>query len=154
MKRIKRNDILNITFYIISFTMYSFISLLLYLSLYRVHPYYLFILIPLVFLFTILSWNQLIKKILTLIILMFRNGGNYTSEEKVYLAIDKVNSITKYILIAVFITLLVSIMILDITYCLIKDEITLLSLSIVVWFLIGYFLYDYISYKFRKKIRE
>ena len=71
-----------------------------------------------------------------------------------YLTIDKVNTMTKYTLVAIFIALLLSIMILDITICFIKDKIVLLSISIVIWFLIGYFLYDFISYKMRKKIRE
>ena len=154
MKRINRNEILNITLYIVSVTLYIFLSLLLYLSLYRVNPYYLFVIIPVLFLFTILSLSQLIKIILTLLLLNFRKNGNYTSEEKMYLTIDKVNTMTKYTLVAIFIALLLSIMILDITICFIKDKIVLLSISIVIWFLIGYFLYDFISYKMRKKIRE
>jgi len=154
MKRINRNEILNITLYIVSVTLYIFLSLLLYLSLYRVNPYYLFVIIPVIFLFTILSLSQLIKIILTLLLLNFRKNGNYTSEEKMYLTIDKVNTMTKYTLVAIFIALLLSIMILDITICFIKDKIVLLSISIVIWFLIGYFLYDFISYKMRKKIRE
>lgn len=154
MKRINRNEILNITLYIVSVTLYIFLSLLLYLSLYRVNPYYLFVIIPVIFLFTILSLSQLIKIILTLLLLSFRKNGNYISEEKMYLTIDKVNTMTKYTLVAIFIALLLSIMILDITICFIKDKIVLLSISIVIWFLIGYFLYDFISYKMRKKIRE
>ena len=154
MARIKRNELLNITFYVISITLYIILSVLLYLSLNKVNPYYLFVIIPSLFLFTILSLSELIKIIITLLLLLFRNNGNYTSEEKMYIAIDKINIMTKYTLIAIFIALLISIMILDITLCLVKGEMLILSISIVVWFLIGYFLYGFISNKIRNKIRE
>ena len=143
MERINRNEIINITLYIVSITLYLFITIFLYLLLYRVNPYYLFVIIPVLFLFTILSLSQFIKIIITLLTLYFRKNGNELNEKNMYKFLNGLNTMTKNTLIAIFIALLTSIMILDVAICLTKQKIVLLSLSIVVWYLIYSFLFDH-----------
>ena len=149
-----RNEILNITFYIITITVCMFIALLLILSLHSMNPYYLFIAIPVLFLTIILSLSNFIKIILTLLLMGLRRNGNFTTVDTMRNIIDGVNKITKNTLIAIFISLLTSVMILDIALCLYKDEINLLSYSLVMWIVIYYYLFDFIKYKIRKDIRE
>ncbi len=154
MERINRDEKLNIIFYIISIITYLIISVILYLTLYRINPYYLFVAIPSLFLFIILTINNLIKTILTILLMGLNKHGNYTSVEKMERAINVINDMTKSALVATFISLLTSIMILDITLCLYRDKILLLSLSLVGWFLIYYFIFDLIIYKIKLNARN
>ncbi len=149
-----RNELLNITSYIVGITLYFILFLIIYFSIYKMNTYYLFVAIPMLFLFVILSLSNLSKTIITLLLMTSRKNGNETTVYKLNNTIKIVNDITKNILIAIFITLLTSIMILDIVLCLYKDKIVLLSYSIVIWFLIYYFLFDFIKYKIQKDLNE
>lgn len=150
----KRNEVLNITFYIITITICMFIGIVLFLYLYKMNTYYLFIAIPMLFLSLILTISNFIKIILTLLLMGLRKNGNFTTVDLMYRIIDGVNKVTKNILIAIFVSLLTSVMILDVALCLYKDKINLLSYSLIMWILIYYFLYDFIRYKIKKDIRD
>ena len=154
MKRMNRDELLNITFYIMVVTM-SFIGYgLLYTSLYKVNIYYLFIIIPVLFLCFSLGISNLFKIIFTLLIMGLKKNGNYTTVDLMYRIIDGVNVITKYVLVAIFITLLSSIMLLDIMLCIIKDKMNLLAYSIIIWVLIYYVLFNFIKIRIKKNVRD
>ena len=78
---LKRNKILNITFYIISIIFYTIISYFIYKLLVAVSYYYLFILIPLLFLFCTLNIINIVKMLLTIVQMVFgRNDNNEVSD--------------------------------------------------------------------------
>lgn len=82
-------------------------------------------------------------------------GRNDNNEVSDYIdkLIKSTNQLCKYILIAIFTSLLTSVMILDIIYCLNKEKYTFIAFSIVIWILLYYFLFNYIVKMIRKQIR-
>jgi len=151
---IKRNIALNITFYIISITFYLFLSFIFYRLLLELNLYFLFITIPMLFLFTILSLSNILKLIITLFGIKYGQNDNDEIVESSEKIINYVNKVTRNTLIAIFITLLTSVMILDITICLIDQKITLLSISIVIWVLIYYSLFVALTNMIRQEVRS
>lgn len=150
---LKRNKILNITFYTISIIIYLFISYFIYKLLTIVPFYYLFILIPSLFLFCTLLLVNIIKTILTIVSMVFGRNDNDEINDYIYRLISKINQLCKYILIAIFISLLTSVMILDLIYCLNKEKYTFAAISIVIWVLSYYLLFSNIVKMIRKQIR-
>lgn len=150
---LKRNKILNITFYIISIIFYTIISYFIYKLLVAVSYYYLFILIPLLFLFCTLNIINIVKMLLTIVQMVFGRNDNNEVSDYIDKLIKSTNQLCKYILIAIFTSLLTSVMILDIIYCLNKEKYTFIAFSIVIWILLYYFLFNYIVKMIRKQIR-
>ena len=150
---LKRNKILNITFYIISIIFYTIISYFIYKLLVAVSYYYLFILIPLLFLFCTLNIINIVKMLLTIVQMVFGRNDNNEVSEYIDKLIKSTNQLCKYFLIAIFTSLLTSVMILDIIYCLNKEKYTFIAFSIVIWILLYYFLFNYIVKMIRKQIR-
>lgn len=135
---LKRNKIINITSYTISIIFYLMISLVLYSLLSKLHYYYLFITIPMLFMFVTLTLTNIIKIILTIVSMVFGRNGNDEVLDFIDKKIIGTNRLCKYMLIGIFLTLLFSIMVLDIVYCIFKEEYTFVALSIVVWILLFY----------------
>lgn len=150
---IRRNKILNITFYIISIAIYTFLAYFTYKLLLTIPYYYLFILIPTLFLFCTLSLFNIIKTILTIVSMIFGRNDNDEVDEYIFKMIKNTNQLCKYILLAIFISLLTSVMILDIIYCLNKEQYTFVAISIVIWLLLYYLLFNKIIQVIRKEIR-
>ncbi len=149
----KRNKIINITLYIISIVLYLTISIILYRLLITLHYFYLFIIIPMLFLFITLCITNMIKTILTLVSMIFGRNGNDEVLDYIENKIKGTNKLCKYTLIGIFITLLTSIMILDVIYCINKDKYTFVAISIVIWVLLYYLLFKIIIKMIRKEIR-
>lgn len=149
----KRNKIINITAYIISIILYILVDILLIKSLVILHYYFLFITIPLLLLFSILCLTNIIKLMLIVISMVF--GRNDNEEINVFVdnQIGNVNRLCKYSLIGIFASLLSSITILDIIFCLNKEQYNLVAISIVVWILLYYILLKKIVMMIRREIR-
>lgn len=150
---LKRNKIINITFYIISIILYLTISIILYHLLITLHYFYLFITIPMLFLFSSLCLTNIIKTILTLVSMMFGRNGNEEVLEYIDNKIIGTNRLCKYTLIGIFLSLLSSVMLLDVIYCINKEEYTFVAISIVVWILLFYILFKIIIKMIRKEIK-
>lgn len=105
------------------------------------------------FLFTILLISSTIKLVLTFIGIKYGQNDNDEIIDFAEKAINYTNKTTRNILIGIFTALLTSVMILDITICLIDQEITLLSISIVIWVLIYYVLFTALTNMIRQEVR-
>ncbi len=150
---LKRNKIINITFYIISIILYLTISIILYKLLVTLHYFYLFITIPMLFLFSTLCLTNITKTMLTLVSMMFGKNGNEEVIEYIDNKIIGTNRLCKYTLIGIFLTLLLSVMLLDVIYCINKEEYTFLAISIVIWILLFYILFNIIIKMIKKEIK-
>ena len=150
---LKRNKIINITFYIISIILYLTISIILYKLLVTLHYFYLFITIPMLFLFSTLCLTNITKTMLTLVSMMFGKNGNEEVIEYIDNKIIGTNRLCKYTLIGIFLTLLLSVMLLDVIYCINKEEYTFLAISIVLWILLFYILFNIIIKMIKKEIK-
>lgn len=150
---LKRNKIINITFYIISIILYLTISIILYKLLVTLHYFYLFITIPMLFLFSTLCLTNITKTMLTLVSMMFGKNGNEEVIEYIDNKIIGTNRFCKYTLIGIFLTLLLSVMLLDVIYCINKEEYTFLAISIVIWILLFYILFNIIIKMIKKEIK-
>lgn len=149
----KRNKILNITFYIISITLYSFFSLIAYKLLLDAYYYHLFIIIPIFFLLLYLILSNIIKLLLTIVSIIFGRNDNNEVLDFIDNKIDSINRISKYVLIAIFITLLSSVMILDIILCVNEARFKLLAISIVIWILLYYAIFKVVIKLIKNEIR-
>lgn len=149
----KRNKILNISFYIITIVICLIASIILYQLLVKLHYFYLFITIPMLFLFLALGLTNIIKTILTLVSMIFGRNGNDEVIEFIDNSLKSINRLCKYTFIGIFFALLTSVMILDIIFCVNKDEYNFIALSIIVWILMYYLLFKVIIKMIKKEIR-
>lgn len=150
---IKRGKVMIITSYVVSIIVYLIVSIALYNSLVKIHYYYLFITIPLLFLFCSLIVATFIKIFLIAVSLMFDKNENDDIEKYIMDKIDDVNRTLKYVLIGIFLALLTSIMILDIVFCISKGKYEFTAISIVVWILLYYLMFTKIVKMIKKEIR-
>lgn len=150
---LKRNKLLSITSYIISIIIYLTLSLVIYGLLVKLHYYYLFVTIPMLFLFCLLTITNIIKLILTIVSMVFGRNDNDEIIEFIDDKIDGTNTLCKYTLIGIFLTLLFSIMVLDIIYCVIKEKYTFVAFSIVIWILLYYMIFRIIIKILRNEIK-
>lgn len=143
----------NITSYIISITFYLILSLIMYNLIIKLHYYYLFVTIPMLFLFMSLGLTNIIKLFLTIISMVFGRNDNNEVLEYIDNQINSINRLCKYTLTAIFITLLSSLMILDIIYCISKEQYTFIAISIVIWILLYYLLFSNIIKRIKEEIK-
>ncbi len=151
--KIKRGKLMTITAYVISIIIYSLLAITIYNSLIKLHYYYLFITIPILFLLCSLIIFNFIKICLMAISLLFDGSDNKEIENVINKKIDDTNRIFKYVLIGIFIALLTSIMILDIIFCISKGEYEFTAISIVIWVLLYYLLFLKIVKMIKREIR-
>ena len=132
----KRNKTVLMTFYVVSIIIYCLVAAIFYRFLLLAKPYFLFVLIPCLLLFTLLFLSSFSKLIVIVVSMVFGRNGNDEVNEKADDIVILINKITKYSLIGLFLTFLTSIMILDIILCINKEKYTLVAISIVVWVLL------------------
>ena len=150
---LKRNKLLRITLNIVGITLFSMLSLVTYQTLVEIQYYYLFIIIPMLFLSLTLIIECLIRLLLLIVSLIFGRNGNEEINDFIENSIKQVNRLTKYVLIGIFAALLFSIMVLDIILCVFHEMYTLVALSIVVWILLYYVLFRVIVKMIKKEIK-
>lgn len=105
------------------------------------------------FLFSTLCLTNITKTMLTLVSMMFGKNGNEEVIEYIDNKIIGTNRLCKYTLIGIFLTLLLSVMLLDVIYCINKEEYTFLAISIVIWILLFYILFNIIIKMIKKEIK-
>lgn len=149
----KRNKLLNITLNIVVITIFLMAFVINNQLLLELKYYYLFVTIPMLFLCVVMIISSVIKLLLIISSLIFGRHDNDEVSEYIEKIIKKINNLTKYVLIGVFTALLTSVMILDITLCVLNDKYLLVALSIVVWILLYYILFKQIVRLIRKEIR-
>lgn len=149
----EKHRVLSLIIYILSIAFYVSGIVLIYKLLFRLHYYYLFITIPILFLLVTLSLVNLIKIILAIISLIFGRNDNSEVYSTLKRSFSFINRLCKYILIGIFAALLTSIMILDIIICIHKGLYILVSVSIVIWILLYYILFKLIVNMIKKEIR-
>lgn len=149
----KSKNIVNLIIYVLCMAFYIFGMVILYKMLFDLYYYFLFVTIPILFLFLTLALTTLFNIIINIIEI---NINSRTDDE----VIDHLNAfkeyvhrICKYVLIGIFMTLLTSLMLLDIVLCVNKSKYILLSISIVVWILLYYLLFTSIVKLIKKEIR-
>ena len=146
----KRHKFKLITGYIAVITIFFVLSIIFYNLLLTTNKYYLFIVIPLLFLSISTSLFNLLKLLFTIVSFMFSKNDN----DEVLKSINKrkyeINQLYKYTLIGIFIALLTTVMILDIIVCVTFEKFNLLAISIVIWILLYYSIF-YIIVKIVKK---
>ena len=141
-----------ITGYIASVTIFFVLSLYLYKLLLITNIYYLFIVIPILFMSVSTGLLNLIKLILTIVIFIFDRNDNDEVPNFINKVIYNLNQLYKYILIGIFLTLLTTVMILDIILCITFEQYVLLSISIVIWILLYYLIFHIIIAIVKKRI--
>ncbi len=149
----RRNKILLITTYAICFLLYLIASIISYNSIFVLNHYYLFITIPVSILFITLTIHNFIKMILIIVSLIYGKNGNSDTSDKIEEMITVTNQTCKYILIAIFVALLSSTVILDTAFCITKEKYTFLGISIVIWILLYYLLFKNIIEMIKKEIK-
>ena len=149
----RRNKILLITTYAICFLLYLIASIITYNSIFVLNHYYLFITIPVSILFITLTIHNFIKMILIIVSLIYGKNGNSDTSDKIEEMITGTNQTCKYILIAIFVALLSSTVILDTAFCITKEKYTFLGISIVIWILLYYLLFKNIIEMIQKEIK-
>ena len=132
----KRSKALMMTFYVVCILLYCLTTAICYKLMISIRPYFLFIIIPLLLLFLILFLSTFSKMCLIILSSVFGKNGNDEVNDGADKALIQINKFTKYSLIALFITFLTTVMILDIILCVNKESYTLLAISIVVWILL------------------
>ena len=132
----KRSKALMMTFYVVCILLYCLTTAICYKLMISIRPYFLFIIIPLLLLFLILFLSTFSKMCLIIFSSVFGKNGNDEVNDGADKALIQINKFTKYSLIALFITFLTTVMILDIILCVNKEKYTLLAISIVVWILL------------------
>ena len=150
----KRNKTLLATFYVVSILIYLLVACLCGKLLVAVQPYFLFVLIPSLLLFSFLFLSSFSKLLLILFSAVFGRNGNDEVNEKADRILLLINKITKYSLIGLFLTFLTSIMILDIILCINKEKYVLVSISIVVWILLHTLLFKNIIELIRSEKKQ
>lgn len=149
----KRNKLLNITLNIVIITIFLLAFVINTQLLLELKYYYLFVTIPMLFLCLTMIISSVIKLLLVISSLIFGRHDNDEVNEYIEKIINKINDLTKYVLIGIFTTLLTSVMVLDIILCVLNEKYLLVALSIVVWILLYYILFRQIVKLIRKEIR-
>lgn len=149
----KRNKLLNITLNIVIITIFLLAFVINTQLLLELKYYYLFVTIPMLFLCLTMIISSVIKLLLVISSLIFGRHDNDEVNEYIEKIINKINDLTKYVLIGIFTTLLTSVMVLDIILCVLNEKYLLVALSIVVWILLYYILFRQIVKIIRKEIR-
>lgn len=149
----KRNKLLNITLNIVIITIFLLAFVINTQLLLELKYYYLFVTIPMLFLCLTMIISSIIKLLLVISSLIFGRHDNDEVNEYIEKIINKINDLTKYVLIGIFTTLLTSVMVLDIILCVLNEKYLLVALSIVVWILLYYILFRQIVKLIRKEIR-
>ena len=149
----ENKKVLSLVVYMFCITLYSLLAAFLYGTFLSFHFYYLFVTIPLFFLLVTLIIVNIIKMIIILIAMIFGRNDNDEVNVKMQDGMGYVNRLCKYVLIAIFVALLTSIMILDIVLCVKNNLYLLLSLSIVIWLLLYYVLFRIIIKVIKREIR-
>ncbi len=149
----ENKKVLSLVVYMFCITLYSLLAAFLYGTFLNFHFYYLFVTIPLFFLLVTLIIVNIIKMIIILIAMIFGRNDNDEVNVKMQDGMGYVNRLCKYVLIAIFVALLTSIMILDIVLCVKNNLYLLLSLSIVIWLLLYYVLFRIIIKVIKREIR-
>lgn len=137
----KRSRALLMTFYIGCIVIYCLATIRCYTLMTSVHPYFLLVLIPTLILFLILFLSTFIKMLIIFFSFVFGRNGNDEVNEKADRGLIKINQITKFSLIALFIAFLTTIMILDVILCINREKYTLVAISIVIWILLHILLF-------------
>jgi hypothetical protein len=148
----KRNTLKLITSYIATITIFFVLSIYFTRLLLIANKYYLFIVIPILFMSITIGFINLIKLILTIISLIFGRNDNEEIPKFINRVIYNVNQIYKYTLIGIFIALITSVMILDIMLCVTFENYFLLTISIVIWILLYYLIFRIIVGVIKKEI--
>lgn len=149
----KRNKLLSITLNIVIITIFLLTFVINTQLLLELKYYYLFVTIPMLFLCLTMIISSVIKLLLVISSLIFGRHDNDEINEYIEIIINKINDLTKYVLIGIFTTLLTSVMVLDIVLCVLNEKYLLVALSIVVWILLYYILFRQIVKIIRKEIR-
>lgn len=149
----KRNKLLSITLNIVIITIFLLAFVINTQLLLELKYYYLFVTIPMLFLCLTMIISSVIKLLLVISSLIFGRHDNDEVNEYIEIIINKINDLTKYVLIGIFTTLLTSVMVLDIILCVLNEKYLLVALSIVVWILLYYILFRQIVKIIRKEIR-
>jgi hypothetical protein len=139
-----------VTGYIATITIFFVLSIYFYRLLLVANKYYLFVVIPILFLSASIGLFNLIKLLLTIVSFIFGRNDNDETLTIINTKIYEVNQLYKFTLIGIFISLLTTVMILDIILCVTFEQYFLLAISIVIWILL-YYLIFYILIKTAKK---
>ena len=139
-----------VTGYIATITIFFVLSIYFYRLLLVANKYYLFVVIPILFLSASIGLFNLIKLLLTILSFIFGRNDNAETLTIINTKIYEVNQLYKFTLIGIFISLLTTVMILDIILCVTFEQYFLLAISIVIWILL-YYLIFYILIKTAKK---
>lgn len=146
----KRHKFKLITGYIATITIFFVLSIYFYRLLLVTHRYYIFIVLPVLFLSISVSLFNLLKLLLTIVSFIFGRNDNDETVKSIDKRIYDVNQLYKYTLIGIFVSLLTVVMILDIILCVTFEQFFLLAISIVIWILL-YYLVFYVIIKIIKK---
>ncbi len=146
----KRHKFKLITGYIASITIFFVLSIYFYRLLLVTHKYYIFTILPILFLSISVSLFNLLKLLLTIISFVFGRNDNDEIVKTMNKRIYDVNQLYKYTLIGIFVSLLTTVMILDVILCVTFEQFNLLAISIVIWILL-YYLVFYVIIKIVKK---
>lgn len=146
----KRYQFKLVTSYIATITIFFVLSIYFYRLLLITNHYYLFTVIPILFLSITICIFNLIKLLLTIVSFIFGRHDNDETVKSINNKIYSVNQLYKYTLIGIFLTLLTTVMILDIILCVTFEQYILLSISIVIWILLYYVIF-YIIIRIVKK---
>lgn len=141
-----------ITGYIAIITILFVVSIYFYKLLLIANKYYLFIVIPILFMSVATGLFNLIKLILTIVTMIFDRNDNDEIPKFMNKVVYNINQLYKYTLIAIFITLLTSVMILDVMLCVTFEQFFLLAISIVIWILLYYLIFHIIVGIIKKEI--
>ncbi len=149
----KKNKFRNITAYILAITISFILSVMMYKLTIQLSVYFLFVTIPMLFLSLTLGIFNIIKLILTLVSFIFGRNDNTEVLDFIGRQIENTNRICKYTIIAVFASLLFSVMVLDIILCLSYGKTKLVAISIIIWIMLYYLLFTRIVKLIKKEIR-
>ena len=141
-----------ITGYIVSITIFFVLSVYLYNLLITTNKYYLFIVIPILFMSLSTGLLNLLKLILTIVSFIFDRNDNDEVIKLISKVIRGLNQFYKYILIAIFISLLTTVMILDVILCVTYQQYILLAISIVIWIMLYYIIFYIIVSAIKRRI--
>ena len=146
----KRHKFKLLTGYIAVITIFFILSIIFYNLLLTANKYYLFIIVPLLFLSISTSLFNLLKLLFTIVSFAFSKNDNDEVLKVISKKIYDINQFYKYTLIGIFLSLLTTVMILDIIVCVTFEKFNLLAISIVIWILLYYSIF-YIIIKIVKR---
>jgi hypothetical protein len=148
----KRHKFKLVTGYIAVITIFFVLSIIFYNLLLTTNKYYLFVVIPVLFLCISTSLFNLLKLLFTIVSFAFCKNDNDEVLKSINKKIYEINQLYKYTLIGIFIALLTTVMILDIIVCVTFEKFNLLAISIVIWILLYYSIFYVIIKAVKKQI--